>query len=1507
MKALHRQRAFALVLVLIVIVLTATMAVFFLASAGQERRGVDLYGRGSQTRHLAGMAVSRVIGQIGSATKEATAADPVAWASQPGMIRTYGQDGNPRNIYKLYSWESDLAQTGVGYTPLGTSEVPPSGWKDSPQVFTDLNHPINGLYPIVDPAAENAVEGFSIDKTNAAVSGSGSEAPMPVKWLYVLEDGQMVAGSSPSGSTVTVAGASTANPVVGRVAFWTDDETSKVNINTASEGVFWDVPRSGSRDDVQFAGNPPVNYEFQRTPGHPSMTSLSAVFPELLTEAALDPTQTRWGSDFVAEVQKLYAMSPRIAWGAAGEGSQGGRFPITSYSFNYGPARDAIPLSTLPKKITLDSDRLYVSADDFWFKPDRAANEAFAGKLTAADFQKRLFFLTASSRAPETTLFETPRVSLWPITWPNVSSYFVTRNAIGGLPAKYKSPTPQNPETTKLADINPVWITAQERLLAFCASLNTQNANGGDRYFFQRKDPDSPVNDWDNIPRNQVLVNYLIRQMREEVPGYGSSLQSGLGGSAPTTAWIAFNAFDYVRSFVNQYTAPDAQEGIRYSFAGVSFRNGRMGGVSMNALNEPNAKTPTPLRANIEGVEQRGIGTLPVLEEAALAFYAVERNEPVPPVLPPGITDPEDPAYPEWRDPYNWTNLINLDATNGYPVGAQTTKMRAVMLLDFTGLEPGVSIKPTFWVKVKGDSFRVNGNPIGFPSASGFTAQVTLSTAVTTSPSVTPLYKKDGRPKIFSNSETGATVWQLVSNDIPVNAGALNFQFIGSPTTIEIYACDPTNIDTDPTNNPARKIAEKTVDFSQWDSPSLPMPMAPRWGMSSRAYRFDNAGTLIPGQTGQLPGSSRSKTAAPTAKDNMAKFSRVAVGDAWQPNPTYQNFPGAAHPNTTWAWAEYASSITAPTDAMPDIRSASTIAQYRQNSTTYAYRTSLAGWTRDTNDPDEARESGDSLRNLSTNFRKRVGAVNQRNSVLPPRAAFCVEGHTAQAPVDFNDPNAVSGSSGPTFDLFVQTTDGRLYDSLPLLTPYDTVLSMVNAPLSGTDDRDPRLSQLSSSNDFRRITTVLTGVNPATVIDPLFPRTTVRSQWHGFGTPGLFSNVTGYQSLPTFRTKKFARSGTYIPGAGGDLGGSGGIGGIVGAVVGARNKIPDAGDWTGMPGRYADGGLLTRPDQEYGQLTQDTSGGMYVPFWPRLGYGDYVGPVGAGSAFSADLSYFSPNRQIPSPVLLGTLPRSLTTGWQTLAFSPNPAAKAGHPGLRSPTNGAPDHLLLDLFWMPVVEPYPISDQLSTAGKVNLNYRMMPFSYLKRQTALYAAMKSTWITALTDNDNNFANHKSHLLFRDQAGSKTRYSINVDETLKGFEAVFDAGDLMRSASQICEMFLVPQGTTLADASDTYWDSHRLTADNAREQPYDHLYSRVTTKSNTYTVHWRVQTLRKVPGTTANVWEENRDRVAAELRGSTLIERYIDPNAINIPDYASDTTAEPLGGFYQWRVVSENYFQP
>ncbi|MFN6018746.1 MAG: Verru/Chthon cassette protein A, partial [Verrucomicrobiota bacterium] len=128
---------------------------------------------------------------------------------------------------------------------------------------------------------------------------------------------------------------------------------------------------------------------------------------------------------------------------------------------------------------------------------------------------------------------------------------------------------------------------------------------------------------------------------------------------------------------------------------------------------------------------------------------------------------------------------------------------------------------------------------------------------------------------------------------------------------------------------------------------------------------------------------------------------------------------------------------------------------------------------------------------------------------------------------------------------------------------------------------------------------------------------------------------------------------------------------------------------------------------------------------------------------------------------------------------------------------------------------------------------------------------------------------------------------------------------SSSQICDLHLVPQGETVSGMS-TFWSTRAITGDNSRERPYTNLLGRLTTKSNSFTVHFRVQVLKKNPTTQANEWVEGRDNVSSEYRGSTLIERYIDPNNTSLPDFATNTSAN-IDDFYRFRVIQTRKFAP
>ena len=306
---------------------------------------------------------------------------------------------------------------------------------------------------------------------------------------------------------------------------------------------------------------------------------------------------------------------------------------------------------------------------------------------------------------------------------------------------------------------------------------------------------------------------------------------------------------------------------------------------------------------------------------------------------------------------------------------------------------------------------------------------------------------------------------------------------------------------------------------------------------------------------------------------------------------------------------------------------------------------------------------------------------------------------------------------------------------------------------------------------------------------------------------------------------------------------------------------------------------------------------------------------------------FSPYKQIPSPVIFGGLSSRAATpeAWETLLFCPNPAG--GKDTHRGWSQAPRDHFLLDLFYMPVVEPYAITENFSTAGKINLNYQIAPFSYIKRQTGIYAlldGMTSNWAHPLSPDLPGSAQGSSLVtvpLSEANASPDTFRSLNsslnaassqsfrkfVDtkETLKGFENRFSANDPFVSESEICEMFLVPQGSTIDNVED-FWKGYLLTGDDKREMPYNHIYPRVTTRSNTFRVHFWVQTLSpKLSG--------GSPIVTGEYRGSTIVERYLD---VNLTDYGTPignvTGADPnafpaLSSSYRFRKIDHHQFAP
>jgi hypothetical protein len=192
----------------------------------------------------------------------------------------------------------------------------------------------------------------------------------------------------------------------------------------------------------------------------------------------------------------------------------------------------------------------------------------------------------------------------------------------------------------------------------------------------------------------------------------------------------------------------------------------------------------------------------------------------------------------------------------------------------------------------------------------------------------------------------------------------------------------------------------------------------------------------------------------------------------------------------------------------------------------------------------------------------------------------------------------------------------------------------------------------------------------------------------------------------------------------------------------------------------------------------------------------------------------------------------------------------------------------------------------------------------------------------------------------AASAWRHQINVDATLQQFEDRFNGTNIggqntplngtpaiFRTPAELCDLYLVPQGGDAdgetASGMSIYWSTHLLTGDNTRERPYTVIYPRLTTQSNTYRVHYWVQSLRKAKtsdptlfidpnSTTATVTNGLQpDSIRSQLRGSFLIERYLQSDDSRLKNWAT-TSGYPnpssnLNSYYKIRILGSTDFNP
>ena len=556
--------ALIIVLALLALVMMLTLAALAV-SRGHVRRET-LVARGMDADTFTRLPADIVMAQL----KTATTQPGVLWASQPGMIRTFGNAtppgaDRPNTLmhYRLYS--APVMNSPAFDAASEASSM--KDWASQPLLYTDLNEPVvttrdgktQTVYPVADPAMLGIADGYAL--RSPAPGGTATQPlPLPVAWMYVLQNGQVVMPvSADDQSAHFETGVVTSlNPIVARIAFWTDDETCKLNLNTASEPRPWDVPCANTLTERGYAAQTPATAEFNADFTHPAFTSLSVVMKH-------------FNGGHTGNVQ----------WPVAEPAD-----PLNADTGAWFNKHLACYQSLLPHGLltpaTFKQQRHFPSVEEFYFAPDRTRNGLAAGFIMKPEEPRQSrFLLTTRSSAPELNPFGQPKLTLWT------------------LPQDIAQRTPEDIRINALSTLDSALPFTFQR-----ASLWQSPAIPGSSQ--------SMTADWSGVPRNRALFAWLQSLCGQPIPGFGASFDSKYG--VRSRDQILTSMFDMLRWSTSTTTALPPGPGA----------------ASSHGLAQQSALPLVPVMdASAEAGTTRGYGRHAVITEVAIvfAFTDVERRD----------------------------------------------------------------------------------------------------------------------------------------------------------------------------------------------------------------------------------------------------------------------------------------------------------------------------------------------------------------------------------------------------------------------------------------------------------------------------------------------------------------------------------------------------------------------------------------------------------------------------------------------------------------------------------------------------------------------------------------------------------------------------------------------------------------------------------------------------------------------------------------------------------------
>lgn len=202
----NKDDGFSLVMSLIFISLLSVLVVGFLTSMRVEVFSSDAHLQSAKATSYAQAGTDMALAQLKYATGGATGL--LFWASQPGKIVMATRSSTTSTFNAL--------QVVNLHSGAGT-------YNESSDISADLNQ---GTKYLVTSATDQ----------------------LRIKWIYVLKDGTVT-------TSVPTYVATNTNPPVGRFAYWVDDESARINLNTANTRNTTNPLGSPSQVDLKVFGS----------------------------------------------------------------------------------------------------------------------------------------------------------------------------------------------------------------------------------------------------------------------------------------------------------------------------------------------------------------------------------------------------------------------------------------------------------------------------------------------------------------------------------------------------------------------------------------------------------------------------------------------------------------------------------------------------------------------------------------------------------------------------------------------------------------------------------------------------------------------------------------------------------------------------------------------------------------------------------------------------------------------------------------------------------------------------------------------------------------------------------------------------------------------------------------------------------------------------------------------------------------------------------------------------